>query len=157
MNELQQTQRFQRLIRPNMKQVDLIHLYKKLIKEEAQEVADAVTVGNMLKEAGDLIVVAVGLINAMGADASEVLEQVNVSNMSKMCLSEVECVATERAFMALGVKTYTQHLEDCYGVYSSSDQRDINGKEYAADKLLKAVNYSPVNEERLAKLAEIEL
>ena len=157
MNELQQTQRFQRLIRPDMTQKELIKLYKNLIAEEAKEVADAHDAGNMLKECGDLIVVATGLINALNADVSEVLERVNVSNMSKMCLSETECIDTERAFMNMGIKTYTLHLEDCYGVYSASKQKDINGKEYASNKLLKAINYAPVNEGDLAKLAEVDL
>lgn len=154
MNELQNTQRFQKLIRPDMSVMELVTLYKGLVSEEAQELNDSVMVGNILKEAADLIVVATGVINALGADVNEVLKAVNESNMSKMCLSPEECEATEREFESQGIYTYTVHLDDCYGVYSLRDQESKSGKFFAKDKLVKAVNYAPVDEDQLAKLAK---
>lgn len=158
MNELQQTQRFQKMIRPAKSQKEVVDLYiNKLVVEEKQELIDAPTIGNILKEAGDLIVVSIGVINALGADAEEVLKLVNESNMSKLCVTEDECLETKAAFSEIGIKTYTLKQDECYGVYSSLEQKDINGKLYSKDKLLKPLCYAAVDESELAKLASIEL
>jgi len=157
MNELQRTQRFQQLIKPNISQKELIALSEKLIAKAFRQLIDAPNVGNLLKEMGDVITVVTGLANALGVNIEDVLRLVNDSNMSKMCLNEEECIKTEKAFAEIGLETYTLHLDDCFGVYSARDQLDVIGNQYTKDKLLKPIRFAAVNKGELAKLARIEL
>ena len=150
MNALKETIEFQNRI-INKSDCKNVALYRDLIHEEYKELMTADTTGNKLKEAGDLIVVCVGLITAMGYDAEKILHRVNESNNSKFCINSDEIRLTQDYFTGLGLDTYTKELDGLFGVYAA-ETKTIGGKKYKKGKLLKAVLYSEVDEAALEVL-----
>lgn len=63
---------------------DLDNLRFKLIKEEYEEVADAVEPDHLLKELADLVYVTYGYAATYGWDLDEAVRRVHLSNMSKL-------------------------------------------------------------------------
>ena len=114
-------------------------LYIGLIQEEFLELMTAKTRGNTLKEAGDLIVVATGLIHALGADVEDVLQKINNSNFSKFTYED-ELKDVMRRFREKGEVVYSYYHESM-GVYSIHRTRD--------GKMMKTEFYTPVDEDSL--------
>ena len=66
---------------------ELRRLRRNLIEEETQELAEALTLGDVTeiaKELADLVYVAYGTAVSLGIDLDLVIEQVHASNMSKL-------------------------------------------------------------------------
>lgn len=66
---------------------ELRRLRRNLIEEETQELAEALTLGDVMeiaKELADLVYVAYGTAVSLGIDLDLVIEQVHASNMSKL-------------------------------------------------------------------------
>lgn len=145
MNELQRLQHWHKSIQPD----DLfIRDCMKLIKEEYKELIDATDRQNMKKEAVDLIVVAAGLLVHLDCDLEHVLQVVNDSNFSKLFLQS-EAELNIKHYRELGVDVIVKPIDHrLFGVYSACDQR-IGDKDYSENKLLKAIDYMPVDEETL--------
>lgn len=59
-------------------------LYLKLVVEEFGEALAATSLDNYLKELADMLVVIIGTMYSIGADADEVWRRVHASNMSKL-------------------------------------------------------------------------
>ena len=55
-----------------------------LVKEEYEEVADAITPANLIKELADLVYVTYGFAATFGWDLDEAVRRVHASNMSKL-------------------------------------------------------------------------
>jgi len=64
--------------------MDLVLLRRDLIREEINEIIDATSVENLLKEYSDLIYVVVGACVTFGWDIDEAFRRVHESNMSKL-------------------------------------------------------------------------
>lgn len=80
---------------------DLVLTYLSLIKEEQSELFKAWSEGDReetLDGAADLIVVAAGLLHALGYNPSEVLDEVCNANLSKFCTTEDEAKASIKAY-----------------------------------------------------------
>lgn len=78
-------------------------------------------------------------------DFEELMNEVTISNLTKVCLSVEERDDTMSHYVDLGINVYS-HDEpkvfegvEYYVVYSSDDQEDKNGKVYRKDKFLKNV------------------
>ncbi len=69
---------------PKQEDLELIELRGKLIDEEYDEVCDAVTAENLLKEFADLVYVIYGTAAAFGWDLDTAFNRVHESNMSKL-------------------------------------------------------------------------
>lgn len=107
-----------------------------LLKEELQELEDAVANNDLVEAADalcDLQYVLSGAILefGMGAKFSSLFDEVQRSNMSKVCHNEEEAKATVAHYEALDQPAYYQKKEDCYLVFRKAD-----------DKTLKSINYS---------------
>ena len=119
----------------------LVRLYVSLVEEEFNEIFDALHENDrvgVLDGAGDLIVVAAGLIAMMGYNPVEILKEINDSNFSKYCTSEEEAVES--------VESYSddpRYIEVCYK--QVGDYFVILGKKVghggSGFKILKGVNY----------------
>lgn len=133
MNELHRLTAWHNACRPDKTKEEIIKLYKSLIREEFNELMDAPSQGNLIKEAADLIVVASGLIEACGHNTNDVLTLVNDSNMSKFLFEED---LTEQ--LDLNGK-YLREVElGVFALHRSSDS-----------KMLKSPKYQPVDESLL--------
>ena len=142
-------------------------LYKKLIGEEIHESLDSKTLGNLVKEASDVIVVcrpiitngthyapkvahhlsqaAKSLLFEVGVNWWQALHAVNQSNFSKLIL-ENELKEAYEHFKKLGIDVCINPIAQGYfGAYSTKDQT-VNCKEYAGGKLLKGPKYQEIDE-----------
>ena len=142
-DELKQLSRWHALSKPEVSNFELQNLYrKKLIPEEYEELKNALTVGNEIKEAADLIVVAAGLIEAHGMNVGDVLRLTNESNFSKF-VHEENLDDEIRTFESEGIKVFSRFVEPgLFAIHRSSD-----------GKILKPKKYFPVDEEMLESLA----
>lgn len=117
-----------------------------LMDEELQEIKDAIKDGDWeaLKDGViDLLVVTYGLGYVMNIDCDKGLQEVNRANMSKLCKSQGEVVATTGYYNSIGVECSVQLVgESLWVVKSTKDQKDMNDKFYPKGKFLKNVNWS---------------
>lgn len=117
-----------------------------LMDEELQEIKDAIEEGDWeaLKDGViDLLVVTYGLGYVMNIDCDKGLQEVNRANMSKLCSSQQEVVATTGYYNSIGVECSVQLVdENLWVVKSTKDQKDMNDKFYPKGKFLKNVNWS---------------
>lgn len=81
---------------------ELPSMYLDLIEEEFIELMEAVEQEDeteVIDAAGDLIVVAAGLIYALGINPNEVMKIINKSNMSKFCDTEEEAIRSVESYI----------------------------------------------------------
>lgn len=116
-----------------------------LIYEEAQELEDGILESDWeaMKDAvADLLVVTYGMAYVMNIDADKALQRVNEANMSKLCTSQDEVVATTGFYAQLGVEISVQTVgKSLFAIKSTRDQEGEDGKFYPQGKFLKNVNW----------------
>ena len=117
-----------------------------LIDEEIQEIKDAITDGDWegLKDGiMDLLVVTYGLGYVTDIDCDKGLREVNRANMSKLCSTQDEVVATTGHYGTLGVECAVQSVgNSLWAIKSTKDQTDTEGNFFPEGKFLKNVNWS---------------
>lgn len=114
-----------------------------LLKEELKELEEAITNNDIIEVADafcDIQYVLAGAILefGLGEKFAKLFEEVQRSNMSKVCKNEKEALETINFYAAEGQKAYMEKKGDFYIVCRESD-----------NKILKSINYSK------AKLHEI--
>lgn len=111
-----------------------------LLQEELNELSQAIKDGNIVEVADalcDLQYVLSGAVLEFGLGEKfvELFNEVQRSNMSKACLSEVEAQMTLDHYLQKdGTVGYSKQVGDKWVCYRSSD-----------DKVLKSINYSSAN------------
>ena len=147
MNEIQEIVDFNRAMGKNRGEPDRVNAQRKLYLDEVAEADEEYYQGNndaLCKELCDVIVTAVGLIDAMGYDPVGALHAVNVSNMSKFCIDSDEVKAAINHFKALGVSTEAVSVDgQLAAIVSTGDQIGLDRKEYPGGKMLKPPHYLP--------------
>lgn len=123
-----------------------VDLRLKLIKEEVQELADAMKEKDMvetLDALGDILYVVYGAGGAFGIDLDKAFDLIHKSNMTKLCKTEDEAKETVEWYK----KNYTPGGK--YPYDTPEYRLSPDGKYYvpfnaSTGKILKSVNYSPV-------------
>jgi len=111
-----------------------------LLREELQELEDAVHAGDLVAVADafcDLQYVLTGAVLefGMGKKFKDLFEEVQRSNMSKSCISMEEAAETQLHYeRTKGVESLVEKSENKFLVYRASDR-----------KTLKSINYSPAD------------
>ena len=119
-----------------------------LIEEEVAELKESIVNKDFMETAdaiGDILYVVLGCATAFGLDADKIFDIVHRSNMSKLCKDEEEAIQT--------VKSYENDERYDSPSYRLSD----DGKHYivynkSTKKILKSINYTPVNFDGLFKV-----
>jgi predicted HAD superfamily Cof-like phosphohydrolase len=119
----------------------IVEYRKSLINEEVKEFEDSIKDKNFTESIDalcDILYVVYGAFTAFGVDADKAFEIVQQSNMSKLCKDEEEAIKT--------VEFYKQDSRYDSPSYRLSD----DGKNYvvfneSTKKILKSINYTPVN------------
>jgi len=165
---LDELDRWHDLIRVDSSDAAVVDRYKGFIAEEVLESLEAKSLGNLVKELCDILVVTRPVELLGSGYASKVarhqshaarallheldvycwwpaLHIVNQSNFSKFIL-ESELKEAYEHFKQLGIEVCINPIaQDYFGAYSSNDQT-VNGKEYAGGKLLKGPKYQEIDE-----------
>ncbi len=89
----------------------------------------------------DVLVIAYGMGHVYGLDVDKDMEEVQQSNLSKLCTTEAEAAETIEQYNRIGVKVSTRGSAPEIVIVSNCDQSDINGKFYPCGKFLKSVNW----------------
>ena len=127
----------------NFENKKLLKLRYSLIKEEADEIKEALEkkdYGEIIDGCCDVIYVALGLMDAMGIDGDKAFQYVQDCNMSKFCDTEEDAK-----------KSVQKYLDDKNCVYDSPDYRynEKSGKwvifNKSTGKILKAYHFKPPN------------
>jgi len=111
-----------------------------LIAEELKELQEAIAENDLIEVADALCDIQYVLSGAvlefgLGEKFKALFDEVQRSNMSKVCHSREEAEATQAHYLAKdGTESYIVESGDYFLVYRSSD-----------DKTLKSVNYSPAD------------
>ena len=133
---------------PNWEARGQIDTYIKLIDEEFSEIKEAYDLRDFKKLMDgilDTLVVTYGLAHVAGIDADEGMEQVYISNMSKICWSASDSLKTQNYYSEKhGVQTVVIPV-DIGGVTGlvvkvSEDHTDEKGKFFPKGKFLKSVS-----------------
>jgi predicted HAD superfamily Cof-like phosphohydrolase len=111
----------------------------RLIQEEAQELEDAILTEDLVEigdALADLQYVLDGAIHTFGFEKvfPEMFEEVQRSNMSKACMSELEAEETIEKYKKGNIEVYSFPHNGKWLIKRKSD-----------DKVLKSINYSPAN------------
>lgn len=126
-----------------------VDLRMKLIEEEVDELKDAVSKGDMketIDALSDILYVVYGAGASFGVDLDTCFDLVHQSNMSKVCKSEEEAIAT--------VEWYRSNAENFNKKNPAQapvcpDYKVVNGKyvvhNATTGKVLKSVNYNKVD------------
>lgn len=113
-------------------------LAETLIREEYDELIDAIRKRDydMIADgAADLFFVLVQLLNTVGIDPVEAIQEVYDSNMSKLCTSNEEAQETMEEYAKKGVDTYLE--------VTRKDK--IIVKRFSDGKVLKSINFREPN------------
>lgn len=110
-----------------------------LLREELQELEDAIKDNDLVEIADALCDIQYVLAGAvlefgMGEKFRALFDEVQRSNMSKTCASEAEAEATAEHYRAKGTDCYIKQSGEHWLVYREGD-----------NKTLKSINYSPAN------------
>lgn len=121
-----------------------------LIKEEVQELEDAIEAGDWveMKDAvADILVVTYGMGYVMSIDCDKAVQEVNRSNMSKICQNIDELVQTQTHYAELGVDSTHDEIggTGTYIIKSARDQHDELSNFFPQGKFLKNVNWTSPN------------
>ncbi|WKV11528.1 nucleoside triphosphate pyrophosphohydrolase family protein [Marivirga harenae] len=127
------------LSEPQIPSKNRAELRLNLLREELQELEEAVKNQDLVEAADalcDLQYVLAGAILefGMGERFASLFEEVQRSNMSKVCRSEEEAQATVNHYISQNQDAYYERKEDFFLVYRKSD-----------NKTLKSINYSEVD------------
>jgi len=122
----------------------ILTLKMKLIKEEVQELWDAVATDNLVETVdalSDIVYVVYGMGIALGVDLDHAFHRVHESNMSKLCSSQSEAEDT--------VKWYQEKFKAGELPYDQPVWRVQNGRyivlNESTGKVLKSIHYHPVD------------
>ena len=125
---------------------DLIKLRLSLIDEEVGELKDAIKnkdIVEMRDAIGDILYVVYGAGQTFGFDVDGDYAQIHDSNMSKLCKDEEEAKATVAKYEA-EFKAGTSRYDTPY--YYKHPKYDVwIVKNKSTGKVLKSINYTPVN------------
>ncbi|WP_367390263.1 hypothetical protein [Lewinella sp. LCG006] len=110
-----------------------------LLREELQELEDAIAAGDLVEVADALCDIQYVLSGAvlefgLGEKFRELFDEVQRSNMSKTCATEEEAEATAEHYRQKGTECYIQASGNHWLVYRQGD-----------NKTLKSINYSPAD------------
>lgn len=133
---------------PNIFDTDpkLVKLRMDLIREEVKELEHAVQDKDIVETVdalADILYVVYGMGVSIGVDLDKAFELVHDSNMSKLCKTEDEAIAT--------VEWYKQELTAGNQPYDSPAYRKSDDGQYwvvyngSSGKILKSINYHPVD------------
>ncbi|ADR20362.1 SAM-dependent methyltransferase [Marivirga tractuosa] len=133
------------LAEPQIPPKDRAELRLNLLKEELEELQEAVENQDLIEAADalcDLQYVLAGAILefGMGEKFAALFSEVQRSNMSKVCRSEEEAQATINHYASQNQDAYFEKKDDFYLVYRKAD-----------NKTLKSINYSEVDLERILR------
>jgi len=123
-----------------------VDLRLKLIKEEVQELADAMREKDMVETIdalGDILYVVYGAGGALGLNLDRAFDLVHKSNMTKLCKTEEEAKETVEWYK----KNFTpggKYPYDTPAYRLSPDGNYYVPFNASTGKILKSVNYSPV-------------
>jgi predicted HAD superfamily Cof-like phosphohydrolase len=115
-----------------------------LLEEEVAELKTAIAKGDLVEIADALCDIQYVLSGAvlefgMGEKFRELFDEVQRSNMSKVCKTLAEAEATSEYYRnERGVESYIREVPPYFLVYRKDD-----------DKTLKSINYSPANLEQI--------
>ena len=120
-----------------------------LINEELGELQEAIR-NNDLTETidaiGDLLYVTYGLADRMNIDIDHYFRLIHESNMTKACTSETEAQATVESYKERYAKKEASYAKPYYVKCDGVDLWIVkNGDGLKSDKVLKSINYKPVN------------
>lgn len=93
----------------------------------------------------DVQVTAIGMAHIIGFDSDKDMLEVYNSNMSKLCVTQEELVATQKKYADIGVVTYVGGELPRAFVKSALDQTGSNGEFYKKGKFLKGINFKEPN------------
>lgn len=120
--------------------IESLKLYIKLIKEETEEIEEAIESGNLegqLDGFVDLLYVTLG--GAYSAKLEDVIEEaferVHTSNMTKFCDSIRDANATVNLYAEKGISTYVAKVLDYYVVRRSVDNKILKNHRWVAAHL----------------------
>lgn len=110
-----------------------------LLREELQELEDAIAANDLVEVADALCDIQYVLSGAvlefgLGDKFRTLFDEVQRSNMSKTCKNLAEAEATVAHYEAMGTSCYIQEEGEHWLVYRQGD-----------NKTLKSINYSPAN------------
>jgi predicted HAD superfamily Cof-like phosphohydrolase len=110
-----------------------------LLREELQELEDAIAANDLVEVADALCDIQYVLSGAvlefgLGDQFRQLFDEVQRSNMSKTCQNQAEAEATAAHYRQKGTACYIQASGDHWLVYREGDQ-----------KTLKSINYSPAD------------
>lgn len=125
---------------------DAIEEQFEIIESEFNELKDAIANRNWkeVKDGiGDVLVTTYGLGYVINIDCDWLMDNIDLSNMSKFDLTLEDAQATQKKYSEIGVETVIGHNEEhgLYFVLSAKDQVGTDGKEYPAKKMLKSINF----------------
>ncbi|MEM7575123.1 MAG: nucleoside triphosphate pyrophosphohydrolase family protein [Bacteroidota bacterium] len=137
--EFHRTFRLPVLDQPTIPEADRCRLRINLLREELNELEEAITDQDLVEVAdalADIQYVLSGAILEFGLAGhfAQLFSEVHRSNMSKTCASRKEAEATLEHYAELGQEGYIEASGDKFLVYRKSDS-----------KVLKNVNYSPAD------------
>lgn len=118
---------------------DRCQLRVALLREELQELEDAIAANDLVEVADALCDIQYVLSGAvlefgLGKKFRVLFDEVQRSNMSKTCVSEAEAQSTADHYRQKGTECYVQQSGDHWLVYRKGD-----------NKTLKSINYSPAD------------
>ena len=123
-----------------------VDLRIKLIKEEFEEFVEACKTkdfGEARDAIADMLYVVYGAADAFGIKADQDFDEVHQSNMSKLCKSEEEAIATVDSYTEKFTKGDSPY--DTPTFYKLDNQEKWVVKNKSTGKALKSINYHPVN------------
>lgn len=113
-------------------QEELTELHKALYDRNFTEIRDGIA---------DVLVTTYGLSHLLGINADDDMKEVQSSNMSKLCVTELEAAQTIEKYESMGVMVSTRGDAPEIAIYSNCSQSDSNGKYYPEGKFLKSINF----------------
>ncbi|PSR08571.1 MAG: hypothetical protein DA408_21360 [Bacteroidetes bacterium] len=124
---------------PVIPAVERCQLRVALLREELQELEDAIAANDLVEVADALCDIQYVLSGAvlefgLGDQFRQLFDEVQRSNMSKTCHNQAEAEATAEHYRQKGTACYIQASGDHWLVYREGDH-----------KTLKSINYSPAD------------
>lgn len=131
---------------PDLPNKERYKLRIKLLKEELEELEDAIKNKDLVEISDafcDLQYVLSGAILefGLGDKFKELFDEVQRSNMSKACNSIEEAEKTKEKYLKEGVNVYYKEINKKFVIYRKKD-----------DKILKSINYSKPNLNKILDL-----
>lgn len=124
---------------------DLLKLRLDLIREEVQELEDAVKTNDIVEvrdALADILYVVYGMQDTLGINGDSDFDIVQNSNMSKFCNTEEEATKTVLSYQERYKKGLVPY-DSPYMHYLHSENKWVV-KNRSTGKILKSINYTPV-------------